>query len=77
MKVASYNARGLNDPTRLAIFHKWVMQQNLDIVLVQEYKMHKRASQTFHFKGFSCFYGGKQGSYSGVLTLVKNTLMAA
>lgn len=25
-------------------------------------------------EGYSCFYGGKEGSYSGVLTLIRNTL---
>lgn len=36
--------------------------------------MHSRGGATFHFKGYSCFYGGKMGEYSGVLTLIKNIM---
>ncbi|MCO5562988.1 hypothetical protein L7F22_016624 [Adiantum nelumboides] len=74
MKILSYNVRGLNDPTRLSMFNQWVLQNDCDVVFVQEHKLHNRGGATYHFKGYSCFYGGIQEQYSGVLTLIKNTL---
>lgn len=56
----------------LTMFHKWVLQHDVD-VFVQEQKSHSRGGETFHFKGYSCFYGGIKGQYSGV-TLIKNCL---
>lgn len=74
MKILSFNVKGLNDPNRLSMFHQWVLQSDGDIILVQEHKMHNRGGEIFHFKGYTCFYGGVKGEYSGVLTLIRTAL---
>ena len=76
MKVASFNVKGLSDSHKLRALWTWLLALDLDIVCIQEHKLHHFAGTNHYFKGYTLFYGGIQGGYSGTLLAVKNYLLS-
>ena len=74
MKIASFNVKGLSDPSKFRLLWSWLLTLDLDIVCLQEHKLHQNAGSIQYCKGYSLIYGGKSGEYSGSLTVVKSIL---
>ena len=74
MKVISYNIQGLKESTKAKALWSWILSADLDVCCIQEHKLHHLAGLTSFYKGYTMFYGGIAGSYSGTLTCVKSSL---
>lgn len=74
MKIGTFNIQGLNNPDKLKALWKWLLTLDLDILCVQEHKLHDNAGKVQHCNGYTLFYGGSPPSYSGTMTFVKNHL---
>ena len=74
MKVVTINVRGLNNPDKNKSFWKWILSEDFDVICVQEHKLHHLASTMGHCHHYTLFYGGNLNGYSGVLTIIKDTL---
>ena len=72
MKVASLNAKGLNDPPKLNSLWSWFFSLDIDILCLQEHKLHQYSTVQF-YRGFTLCYGDIAASYSGTLTIARSS----
>ena len=72
MKIASYNVKGLHDSGKAKALWTWIFSGQLDVCCIQEHKFHEQAGLILHYRGYTLFYGGTPGSYSGTLTCIKD-----
>ena len=74
MKIITYNVKGLHNSTKAKALWSWLFTENIDVCCLQEHKLHHLAGSILHYRGYTLFYGGKKGGYSGTLTCIKTTL---
>lgn len=74
MKTASYNVKGLSDYVKLKSVWSWILESTLDVLCLQEHKLHNKACTVEYCHGFTLFYCGFPGKYSGTLTIVMNSI---
>ena len=74
MKIITWNIRGMNSIHKLDIDRKFVREQKLDFLLLQETKMSKeKAEQIKKFKNYSINASSSEGASGGTLMLWKKT----
>lgn len=71
MKIATHNIQGLNNPDKLKALWKWLLMSDIDVLCLQEHKLHDQTGKIQHCNGYTLFYGGSS-SYSGTLNVVKD-----
>ena len=58
MKVVTYNVQGFNNPNKLKALWKWIHENDVDIICLQEHKKHDCINKILHYGGILSFMVG-------------------
>ncbi|KAH7285061.1 hypothetical protein KP509_33G010600 [Ceratopteris richardii] len=74
MKIASWNIQGLGQYGKWMRLWRWIIRNQLDLVVIQEHKKHDHAGMLLDTKDFRLRYNGIKDKYSGCLFIIKKDI---
>lgn len=73
-KIATLNMKGLSNLVKLKALWNWIWSHKLDILCIQEHKLHHFAAVITYYKGYTLIYGGHRNLYSSALIIICSSL---